>query len=206
MEIGEITFQLKKNNDYLERLYNTITKGVIKLPEGGFRVCKEEEKPDILPEQIGAVCGVVPLMQQPEIIRNSNLFKTLCPITWNKEGNITTLGDDLFALYSPNKIFEIDHVRSSFIMRRSALDKIRMLNGDVYDSAYGKVGFREESDLSLRLKIAGYKLLCDTGAICWHLMCPSGGVRTPEYAQQVQIGDELFRKKVKKWIQEGKLK
>lgn len=153
-------------------------------------------------DSIGAIGGVVPLFGQPVFTRNIDLIKPIASkIETDTEGNITKLGDDLGYNYNINEVVETDHVRSSFLYRYSAWLKV---NG--FPIEYGLSGFREESDFSLKLKMEGYKLLVDTGAIIWHNVCAIGGVRAQDYADRVRVGDELFRRKVKNWASSGRLK
>jgi len=65
-----------------------------------------------------------------------------------------------------------------------------------FPTEYGKTGFREESDFTLRCLAKGYKLWTDPRAIAWHVRCGSGGVRTPEYNMLVRICDEVFQEKM----------
>lgn len=158
-------------------------------------------------EEIGAVGCVVPTLQGPPTVRNSELFKDrkMSKITIDKDGTITEIGDDLWAEYTEPGIFEVDHVRSSFMMWRDDADKIIEKYGELYDTAYGLTGFREETDVSLKLKMMGKKLLVNTAAIAFHLRTPSGGVRAPDYAERCAMGDERLRRQVKKWAKENKL-
>jgi hypothetical protein len=152
-----------------------------------------------------AVIGcIVPMMGVSLFKRNSNLFNKLSEIKINKDGNIEKIGDDLFTYYTSDKnLIEVDHVRSSFLFSRELGEKMIKKYGFLYDTGYGFVGFREESDFSLRAKMLGAKLYADVSAVCWHLQAQSGGVRTPEYVNAVQKGDERFKRQIKKWSKKG---
>jgi len=177
--------------DFVERLVKTIT---------------VDEYNDDNADRIGAVGCVVPPLANPDVERNSELFKKLSEIKISKDGEIEEIGDDLWATYKPNKIFEVDHLRSSFLMWRKVGEEIKVKWGSVYDTAYGLTGFREETDISLKMRMLGYKLLVDTAAINYHLHTPSGGVRAQDYGERVQAGEERLRRQVKKWHKEGELK
>ena len=56
-----------------------------------------------------------------------------------------------------------------------------------------KHGFREEQIFSYRALMKGYKLGCDTGAIAWHLMTPSGGERFADSNELIQLNEMVLR-------------
>ena len=165
--------------DYLEKLYNIIIKD----------------------EKIGGVSGIVPIFGDPGMERNINIVgPVMSRIDFNDEGDITYLGDDAGSPFNENKILPTHHLRSSFMFRRSAA-----LKAGMFPLGLGPTGFREESKFSVRLLMLGYKLFVDTSAICWHNVCPSGGVRAPDYGQKVQFGDLQFRKWFKHMVKIGKI-
>jgi hypothetical protein len=93
-------------------------------------------------------------------------------------------------------------LRSSWIFRRELYDEHKI----EFERALSPTGFREETIWSLRALMAGYKLFVDTGAICWHLACPSGGVKSADYAQRVASDDMYLRRWIKLQWQLGRLK
>jgi len=188
------------DEQYLERIYNIITKGLVKEKKG-YRLPNKGEEPDVKPEKIGGVSGVVPTFGAADFKRNVDCVgEVMSKIEFDDNGNITVLGDDAGYLYNEARLLPTHHLRSSFIFRRDAAIKVGM-----FPIGLGPTGFREESKFSVKLLMAGYKLFVDTGAICWHNMCPSGGCRAPDYAQKVQMGDIQFRRWFKHMISIKKL-
>jgi GT2 family glycosyltransferase len=147
----------------------------------------------------GAVGGIVPLFGHSEIYRNSEKIDMFSKIIVNDEN--VFIGDDLGYFYIPNVIRPAHHLRSSFLFRKEVIDKIGMFPID-----YGKSGFREESDFCVRMLMSGYELWVDTSAVNWHLQANSGGVRSPDYAQNVQVANDHFIRKLKFWKRTGRLK
>ena len=154
-----------------------------------------ESKPDA-----GAVGGVVPLFGQMEIVRNSERIDVFSKITFDSNGNVSRIGDDLGFCYEPNIIKQAHHLRSSFLFKKEAVEKVGMFPVD-----YGKYSFREESDFCIRILMAGYELWVDTSAINWHLLAQSGGARGPDYFESVQVSDAHFKRKLSWWKRSGKL-
>lgn len=151
-------------------------------------------------KNIGAVGGVVPLWGSPPFVRNTNCLKGIFnKIRFDKEGNIIYLGDDGGMQYHPAVILPSHHLRSSFLFRKEVFNEV-----GGFPTEYGMVGFREETKFCMAMAWKGWRMLTDLKAICWHQQCPSGGVRTPDYMRQVQIGDETFRAWAKeKYLKEG---
>ena len=68
-----------------------------------------------------------------------------------------------------------------------------------HGNEYGSTGFREETDLSMRLLDAGYVLFCDPQAVAWHMIAT--GVNREDngqvYSEKVRSNDAVFREKMK---------
>lgn len=165
----------------------------------------------ITDDKIGAVGGVVPTFSGPNIVRSTSIWKKRYDrpdvfnyMEFDDKGNIHVNSDDggIQWISSNGKcIFPSHHLRSSFMIRNTAAKEV-----GYYDDAFGSGScFREESDFSLKLIAAGYKLYTDITAICWHLRTPSGGCRhnPQDYAASVQICDTYFKKKWKEKYEEG---
>ena len=189
------------DDQYIERLYNIMTQGLIKTEDREYRIPNEGEIPDVKPEEIGAVSGLVPQLGQPEFRRSIEKVKPIISrIDFNGEGEMTYIGDDTGYVYDKKTILPSHHLRSSFMIRRKAFEEV-----GGYSLGFSPTGFREESDFSLKLLMKGYKLFVDTGAIAWHNASPTGGVRSDDYMQRVQRDDYSFRRKFKYFWQQGKL-
>jgi len=138
---------------------------------------------------IGGVGGVVPQWAAPPAYRNPDVLKGIFNQVKFNKGKLE-MSDDGGYQYTPNTILPSHHLRSSFMFNRKAALEVKG-----FSTEYGTVGFREETDFCLKLLMKGYRLLTDTGAIAWHNTCQSGGVRSPDYIDQVQRADKRFHKK-----------
>lgn len=162
------------NADYLQKLVQGITKD----------------------DNIGAFSGVVPNLGAPPTVRNTEkVGDVFNRIDFDEQGNMTYVGDDGGFMYNPNKVLPAHHLRSSFIFRKDLYDK-----AGKHPLHLGKTGFREESSLTMRMRFKGCDLGVDTSAIAWHLRTASGGVRYPDYAQQVGLCDEMWRRNMKRYF------
>lgn len=137
----------------------------------------------------GAVGGIVPPYSAPKFIRD---IKFVTPI-FNKiifENDKVIIKDDGGYFYEPNAILDSDHLRSSFLFRKSAVEKVGM------HPQSSTTGWREETILSMKLKWAGYKLLTDTSAICWHAHGAFGGARYPPeiYQNKLKFAEKWFQR------------
>ncbi len=140
-------------------------------------------------EDIGAVSGIVPVLGAPEMIKEPP--KIFNKVTFDKEGKVS-IADDGGHFYDP-KVLPAQHLRSSFMFKKSVAMK-----AGLHPLEYGPTGYREETDFSLRIAYAGYKMLVDTGAICWHVQCPSGGGRVTDAAKRAEMNENHFIRKFKR--------
>lgn len=63
---------------------------------------------------------------------------------------------------------EVDHLYSTFVFRKTE---------DFYPDNLSRVGHREETIMTYRMKRAGWKLIYEPRALTWHLRLPTGGIR-----------------------------
>ena len=89
-----------------------------------------------------------------------------------------------FYRYDEARVFEAEHLYSSFMYRVDAALKV-----GGFPLCYSRVGHREETDFTLRLHLAGCKLLIDTGAVARHERQATGGLRNIPNADRLQIED-----------------
>lgn len=125
---------------------------------------------EIFGSEVGAVGGQVPPMMNE---------KQWAPPTkeMNKIDKFLDLQgeSDQCLFYNQDDLIEADHIRSSFMYWNELVKKVR------HPECYGRTGYREETDLTYRLKQLGYKLYIVPQAICWHIMAPGGGGRDINY-------------------------
>ena len=159
--------------DYLERLLEVIN--------GGFDMAT----------------GVVPLVMQPEFERDPEVLgDIICEHKLNKKGELIERKDELAFCYlnKAGNIFPCHQFRTNCLYKSEIQKKVR------YPTNLTKVGFREELWFSFKAIIEGYKIGCDIQAKTYHFQTPSGGVRTPDYAQCVALDEETTNKQIKKWF------
>lgn len=143
------------------------------------------------------VTGVVPLLAQPELIRETKFVKPIMNMKeFDKDGNIVKYGDDCACCYIESEIIPIDEFRTNCLYLSEINKKVR------YEDNLSTVSFREEGFFSTRAILEGYKIGCHTGAVCWHLQCLSGGNRRPDYNECVTIDNETFYK----WMKQNFIK
>lgn len=144
--------------------------------------------------EVGAVAGVYPRIRDGQ---RQNLGQLA-----NKPGMRNGLDDLLagysglqIAAYDTDQVIEAEHLYSSWIYRREYLQKV-----GGFPLCYSRMCFREETDASVRLHLLGrWKLLVDTGAIAWHWMSPTGGMRPEQTRQRKQDDDNLFQQRLTQW-------
>lgn len=145
--------------------------------------------------------GITPVCGQPLFKRQNKKVK---PIINKKEinsrGEITKHGDDCGYGYIEEEIISAHEFRSCALIKKEIIDKIK------YPTNLSPVGFREEAFFSFKAQSLGYKIGVHTGAIAWHLVAPSGGVRYPDYQDKVKSDDNYFKKWVKEMYNNGELK
>ena len=155
--------------DYLERLLNAIKQGY------------------------DVASGITPLFGSPELKREvSFVMPVINKHSFDSGGNLIEAKDDCGFSYIEEAIIPTHQFRSCALFKREVVEKIK------YEDNLTRVGFREEGFYSFRSIIAGFKIGVDVQAKAWHFAAPSGGTRSPEYAQNVQLDDETFRKWCKK--------
>ncbi len=79
--------------------------------------------------------------------------------------------------YEEREVLEMESLWGcAMCYRRSAVARVE---GWVVEGWSPQI-FREDSDMSARLVVAGYELMVTTAALGWHLVAPSGGARDVE--------------------------
>jgi len=200
------TLNIGKNRnecvEFSKKLKHNTTKYILRIDDDS--VCEYDYvrrlyEAIINDPKIGAVGGVVPLLEGPNYYRKTpRIFNETI---FNSEGDLLSMSDDGGVDYNDERLILSHHLRSSFIFRTKAHDSI-----GGHPLEYGNTGFREETDFSLRLRLAGYLLFTDVQAKCYHQKARSGGARMPpeHYNQQVRLNDEHFRIKMRMLIMKNK--
>lgn len=142
------------------------------------------------------VSGVTPPLQNPESWRDIKYIEPIINrVVLDQDGSFLFNGDDCGIRYNEDKLLLAHHFRSNALYSKK-LHKA----GIKYDDILALHGFREEEFFSLRAILQGFKLGVRTGAIAWHLHCPSGGERRPEIAyHDSMMNQQLLNRTVKKW-------
>lgn len=139
---------------------------------------------------------VVPLFVGPDIKRETKFVKPIigeCRLDAN--GKLIMNYDDCGQLFTSEEVIPTHHFRSSCLYKREIHEA-----GIDYETRLGKHGFREEQFFSFKSILKGFKLGIHTGAICWHLNCPSGGERST--GNQTSNNQEIFEETTKRMFEE----
>ncbi len=142
------------------------------LPEPDFleKLCRPFEND--IGGKIGAVGGVYPCLDLTLV---------------GKDGREECLQT---SYHTKDACYSVEVLHSSFVYRRRVVEKIGK-----FPECYSAVGHREETDTSMRIKTAGYKLLVVTKAVAWHFMA-DGGVRDiPNHDELKKRDDAVFMKR-----------
>jgi GT2 family glycosyltransferase len=159
--------------DYIERL--------VKCLEQGYDIAS----------------GLVPPCGFGQIKRETKFVKPfIADVRLNEKGEIVYFGDDCGHLYLEKEIIPSVNFRSMALIKREVHEKVK------YEDNLGFCSFREEQFFSFRALLEGFKICVNTGAVAFHLNCPSGGERTQNYYQGLQNNHELLNKKCQKWFKE----
>jgi len=116
---------------------------------------------------------------------------------WWKNGYKTF---DVF--HSPATVLESEFAGGGCILYR----KSAVLAAGGFPDYYSTVSFREDTDMSHRIFLNGYRVLIDTRAIAHHHWVPSGGCRDNSDVNRLREEDgRLFLQKLEGWRQENHL-
>ena len=153
-------------NDYLEKLKQVINQGY-----------------DI-------ASGVTP-MPFPQFIRNSDMLKIGNRVVL-ENGEIKMNSDDYGMMYTDDKIIPSHHFRSSALMKREVLEKIKY-----YPTRLSNHGFREEEIFSFKAICEGFKIGNHLNAISWHINCQSGGERFANSNELIKFNETILKEDTK---------
>jgi glycosyltransferase involved in cell wall biosynthesis len=88
--------------------------------------------------------------------------------------------------FRQDRKIEVDHLYSTFVYRKDQ---------DYYPTGLSRVGHREETIMTYRMRRQGWRLIVDPGAITWHLRGPTGGIRGEKgdfWAKDEQIFSQML--------------
>ena len=174
---GEAILRLDDDNllqpDYIERL--------IKVLDKGYDIAS----------------GVVPHCGVPFIKRDTKFVKPfISDVRLNNRGEIEYFGDDCGMEYLQHEIIPSPNFRSMALIKKEVHENVS------YEDNLGFCSFREEQFFSFKAILKGYKIGVDTGAIAYHLNTPSGGERTQQYQNGLQMNHDILNKTTQKYFQE----
>lgn len=140
--------------------------------------------------------AVVPVFVGPDVKRENKFVKPIIgECRFNADGKLIMNHDDCGQLFTEEEIIPTHHFRSTCLYKREIHEA-----GINYNTNLGKHSFREEQLLSFKAILKGFKLGIHTGAICWHLSCPSGGERIN--VKESGFAQEQFEKIIKRMYEE----
>jgi len=155
------------------------------LPEPNYI----EKLMDGINEGYDMMTGVVPQFNTPEMKREIKFVgDVINKHEFDKEGNLILQEDDCGYCYIEDVIMPTHQFRTNALYKSEINSKVK------YPDNLTTVAFREEGFFSFGAIIEGYKLGVNTGAVCYHLSCPSGGNRRQDYRDCVQLDDATFKK------------
>lgn len=101
-------------------------------------------------------------------------------------------------ILDPKPLYYVQHLHGLFVYRKSLVQNV-----GGFATWMSPKGHRDETDLTLRLYRAGYKLVVIPTAILFHAEAPQGGSRdrSPlERNQMNQMDEAIFQERVKSWM------
>ena len=150
---------------------------------------------------IAAVGGMMPNILNPPILTGKDLYN------YFYQDNVGNLIPDDMQRYLPdksfdtNKTYEVSHLHGLFLYRKELVEKV-----GGFATHTSRVCHRDETDLTLRLWFAGYRLLVYPKALHYHFEAKTGGSRddlTIQERTELQKADEaIFQERLKQWLKE----
>lgn len=164
---GDALLRLDDDNilepDYIERL--------VKCLESGYDIAS----------------GLVPHCGVPFLKRHTKYVKPfISDVKLNDKGEIVSFGDDCGIEYIEKEIIPSVNFRSMALMKKEVMKNV------LYEDNLGFCSYREEQFFSFKAILKDFSVCVDTGAIAYHLNCPSGGERTNEYYTGLQNNHNLL--------------
>ncbi|MBN2144012.1 MAG: glycosyltransferase family 2 protein [Candidatus Aureabacteria bacterium] len=106
-------------------------------------------------------------------------------------------GDQLFFYFHKNpKLIESQHAGGGCVI----YSKQSLLDAGGFPYEYSSLSFRDDTDISHRIHLMGYRVLIQPLAIAYHRPYCLGGIRNDERSESFRKKDgELFLKKLERW-------
>jgi len=148
---------------------------------------------DVIDIGFDVASGIIPPIMNPIMKRQIKFVKPIInEHKLDNKGNLIKQNDDCGFGYVDEVIIPTHQFRTNALYKSEINKKVR------YPTNLTFTGFREEGFFSFKAMLRGYTLAVNTGAIAYHFITPSGGVRVMNYNENVAIDDESFKKWVKK--------
>src|SRR3989338_4207039 len=95
-----------------------------------------------------------------------------------------------------DRTLQVPDLYSSFVVRKSIAKRV----GGIA-TCYTSCSYREETDLTLRITLAGFKLYIIPSAIVWHVRANHGGERKSRSAWEKSrsLNEQIFRERLHSW-------
>ncbi len=145
-----------------------------------YRVMQDKSK------QAAACGGVYPVPNQNQ---TDKYYMTEKDLKQAKQNKFESLKQRF--LHREPKVEEVICLYSCWFYRRQAV-----INAGGFPTDISPLGEKEDTDTTFRLYCRGYKLFLHLGAVGWHFMTPSGGIRTE---QEDEKRRQWFNHDVNKW-------
>lgn len=140
-------------------------------------------------------CLVPPYAMVPQYRDIKHVKPIIGECRLNDKAELIMNFDDCGYLYTKEELIPSHHFRSSCMYKKD------MHKHNInYNSRLSKNGFREEQIFSFKALCAGYKIAIHTGAVCWHMLTPSGGEK--DTMNMTQFNQGVFEDTIKKMYEE----
>ena len=138
--------------------------------------------------------GATPFIGQSHFKRESRFIQPVGNmIIFDQQGNYIFNGDDFGIEYYDESILPVHHFRSCALYK----SKFHQRGVNYTPTRLSKHGFREEQLFSYKAILAGFKLGCNTKAIAYHLLTPSGGERFANSDELIKLNQEVLENETK---------
>ncbi len=140
-------------------------------------------------QSLGAVGGIYPYLEDVRYFEDYPLDVRSASLLERFDTKVQA------SLHRTARVFEVRHLYSSFLYRRELVERLG------FPTCYSELGHREETDISLRIRHSGFRLLVAADAIAWHFHAPGGGIRSFKDAARLREQDEVvFTQRCKSWL------
>ncbi len=151
--------------------------------------------------KIGAVSAIWPykdaLTVNYEEVKDKQEYCLDLDSLTEESDSLWKMGDQLFFhFHKPPRILETQHTGGGCVLFRKAA----LLKAGGFPSCYSILSFRDDTDISHRIFLSGYKIYLNPKAIAHHYRIMTGGVKNDGMTGRFRESDgKLFLKRLSMW-------